>query len=537
MNKTNASSSQTWAITLFAIGVFMAALDNGIISAALTTINRSFDVLPNWGAWGVTLYTLGLAISVPIVGKLSDRYGRKKLFIIEIAIFGLGSLLVALSPNFTFYLIARFIQAMGGGGIFIIGSSYVLSTLPVEKQGKALGMLGGMNGIAAVLGPNIGSIILDLTDSWHWLFLINVPIAIALVIFGFLKLEETKDPTPGKLDLLGTILLSLAILGIMYGLTNLEGVNFFESLLQPNVFGFILAGIVLLAVCLGHESKLEKRGGDPILPFNLLRQPRYLLTLIIGSLSGALLAAMIFIPAFSEQVLSIASENAGYWMTPLALAAGVGAGMGGVISDKRGPIIAIIISGIVSAIGFFLFPAWVDLKWHFIVASIVAGFGMGVILGAPLNMLATEKLDANKGSALATLSLVRTIGMSLAPTIYAGFIARGFNEMPTLFEKEFPGILQNNIAEANLSNEAMGELQQLMVQTQGGQIATSDMNSLLNSVQDPTLKEVLSNSVQQISTLAAQNGYGGLFMSGAIIAIFILAVTFILAPVRKKALD
>ena len=194
---TNTKSSQTWAITLFAIGVFMAALDNGIISAALTTINSSFEVDASWGAWGVTLYTLGLAISVPIIGKLSDRYGRKKLFIFEIALFGIGSLLVALSPNFTFYLVARFIQAMGGGGIFIIGSSHVLSTLPAEKQGKALGMLGGMNGIAAVLGPNLGSIILDLTDSWHWLFLINVPIAIFLIIMGFLKLEETKDPAPG----------------------------------------------------------------------------------------------------------------------------------------------------------------------------------------------------------------------------------------------------------------------------------------------------------------------------------------------------
>lgn len=154
-DQTASSSSATCVITLFAIGIFMAALDNGIISAALTTINSSFDVDANWGAWGVTLYTLGLAISVPIVGKLSDR-GRKKLFIIEIALFGIGSLLVALSPNFAFYLTARFIQAMGGGGIFIIGSSHVLSTLPKEKQGKALGLLGCMNGIAAVIGPNLG---------------------------------------------------------------------------------------------------------------------------------------------------------------------------------------------------------------------------------------------------------------------------------------------------------------------------------------------------------------------------------------------
>src|SRR5690606_20903078 len=106
----NQSSNATWTLTLFCIGVLMSALDNGIISAALTTINSSFDVSANWGAWGVTIYTLGLAISIPIVGKISDRYGRKKLFIVEITLFGLGSLLVALSPNFVFYLISRFIQ-------------------------------------------------------------------------------------------------------------------------------------------------------------------------------------------------------------------------------------------------------------------------------------------------------------------------------------------------------------------------------------------------------------------------------------------
>lgn len=91
--------SQKWAISLFTIGVFMAALDNGIISAALTTINESFSVSPSWGSWGITLYTLGLSVSVPIVGKLSDRYGRKKLFLIEVCLFGLGSLLVALSQS------------------------------------------------------------------------------------------------------------------------------------------------------------------------------------------------------------------------------------------------------------------------------------------------------------------------------------------------------------------------------------------------------------------------------------------------------
>lgn len=533
------NNTQTWAILLFSIGVFMAALDNGIISAALTTINSSFDVTPNWGAWGITLYTLGLAVSVPIVGKLSDRYGRKRLFIVEIAIFGIGSLLVALSPNFTFYLIARFIQALGGGGIFIIGSSHILSTLPVEKQGKALGMLGGMNGIAAVLGPNLGSVLLDLTGSWHFLFLINVPIAIALVILGFLKLEETKDATGGKLDLLGTILLSMAILGIMYGLTNIEGVNFFKSLLDLKVYGYVLAGIILLLVLLFHESRLEKRGGDPILPLRLLSKSSYLLTLLIGAFSGALLAGMIFIPAFSEQVLGIAQENAGYWLTPLALAAGMGAAMGGMFVDKKGPIFAVLLSGIISAIGFLLFPMWIEAKWQFIIASSVAGFGMGIILGAPLNILATEKLESDKGTALATLSLSRQIGMTIAPTIYAGFIARGFNQIPTIFQNDFPKILQDNIREANISEAGLMEFQSLSAQvTSAGEIISQEtMSQALTQIQDQELLEVIQTSVNQVTTVAAQDGYGGLFYSAVVIASLIIITTLILIPIRKRSLQ
>ncbi len=532
-------SSQSWAIVLFSIGVFMAALDNGIISAALTTINDSFDVSPNWGAWGVTLYTLGLAISVPIIGKLSDRYGRKKLFIIEIAIFGLGSLLVALSPNFTFYLIARFIQALGGGGIFIIGSSHVLSTLPPEKQGKALGMLGGMNGIAAVLGPNIGSILLDLTGSWHFLFLINVPIAITLIILGFLKLEETADPTPGKLDLLGTILLSFAILGIMYGLTNIEGVQFLDSLLQPNVYGFIVGGIAIFILLLIYEGKIEKRGGDPILPILLLKQPTFLLTLLIGAFSGALLAGMIFVPAFSEQVLGIAQENAGYWMTPLALAAGVGAAVGGILVDKKGPILAVFMSGLISAIGFLLFPTWIEVKWQFVVSSSIAGLGMGIILGAPLNILATEKLLTDKGTALATLSLTRQIGMTIAPTIYAGFIARGFNELPTLFKNDFTGILQNNIQNSGISQEGLKELETITtsISAEGNDFSQEAMSEVIGQIHDPGLKQAILDSLQQVTVTAAQNGYGGLFYSAVVIALLVLIATFILIPIRRKSLQ
>lgn len=535
MSKKRMESS-TWAITLFCIGVFMAALDNGIISAALTTINRSFDVSDNWGAWGVTIYTLGLAISVPIVGKISDRYGRKKLFVVEIALFGLGSLLVALSPNFGFYLVARFIQSMGGGGIFIIGSSHVISTFPAEKQGKALGILGGMNGIGAVLGPNLGSMILDLTDNWHYLFLINVPIAAILVILGSLKIVETKEPTVGKLDLFGTILLSLSVLGIMYGLTNID-TDFWDSVVQPEVYGFILAGVVLFIALIFYDRSLEKRNGDPVLPVHLLAHSKYLLTLCVGLLSGGLLAGMIYIPSFSEKVLGVAAEYSGYWMTPLAIASGFGAAFGGMIVDKKGPIIPVFLSGLISGIGFLLFPTWIDEKWQFLISSCIAGLGLGILLGAPLNILATERLEKDKGTAIAGLSLSRQIGMTIMPTIYAGFIARSFNNLPNLFKDNFGDILQKNMEKANLSPEAMQEFQQMM-SSMGTMKSTSniDFSSMLDRIQDPTLRDVIQSSVDQITLMAAQNGYNGLFYATVVVSVLVIILAFILKPVRDKSL-
>lgn len=532
LTETKQLEVNKWVLPLFMIGVFMAALDNGIISAALTTINDTFEVNPNWGAWGVTIYTLGLAISVPIIGKLSDRYGRKKLFLVEIALFGLGSLSVALSPTFTIYLISRLVQALGGGGIFIIASSHILSTMPVEKQGKALGALGGINGIASLIGPNLGSILLDWTGNWHILFLINVPIAIALLYFGATKLTETTGDPKGKLDMFGTILLSLSILSIMYGLTNLEGVDIIESLLSAKVYGFILAGIFIFAILLAYEAKAETRGTDPILPFHLIKRTPFLLTLVIGALSGALLASMIFIPAFTEQVLGVAQSKSGYWMTPLAVAAGIGAGMGGAFTDKKGPIYTVILSAVISIIGYLLIATVTDKLWIFVLTSLVAGLGIGIILGAPLNILATESAGKDKGSALAVLSLVRQIGMTIAPTIYAGFIARSFNELPSLFAKDLPNKLQENMQNANLSAEAQAEFGQLMASAS----KDTDFKQLASSIQDPTLKEVIENTVKEITLTASQNGYNGLFLSATAAAILILITVAILAPIRKKKL-
>lgn len=493
----------------------MAALDNGIITASLTTLISSFKVSPNWGAWTITIYTLGLAISVPIVGKMSDRFGRKKLFLIEVALFGLGSLCVALSTTFPLFLAARFLQSMGGGGIFIIASSFILNTFPKEKQGRALGMLGGMNGIASILGPNIGSFILSITGSWHWLFLINLPIAIFLLFAGYKYINEEQVLTEGKLDWSGVLLLSTGIVSLMYSLTTLDGVNVLQSMANTKFLAFAGAGLILLITLYFVEKGVEKRGVDPILPTSLLSIATFRWTLLLAMLSGGILAAVIFIPAYIEQYLNVSSSVAGYWFTPLALASGVGAGSGGVLVDKKGPIFTLSFGSILAIIGFLLFPLWVTAIWQMVIASCLVGVGFGIMLGAPINVLATENTTGDKGIALATTSLARQTGMILGPNLYAGFLARSF--------MTFGDEAQKRLAEAHITVPPgmMGQM--------GNSTDVSAIREAFEKIPMPQVRDVL---IQTLHDVVAK-GYNGLFWSSVVISSIMLVGVLILGNVRK----
>lgn len=437
-SQITSAHSQRWAIVLFTIGVFMAGLDNGIISTALTTINRSFNVSPSWGAWSITLYTLGIAISAPIIGKLSDRYGRKRMFLIEISLFGLGSLFVALSPTFTILLLSRFIQAIGGGGIFIIGSSYILVTLPEERQGRALGLLGGMHGLSAIIGPNLGAVILQLTGTWQWMFIINIPIALLLLLLGAVMIQETYSETSDTLDITGTMILSLSILLFMLGLTQLEGKSLQTIFTDVRMAILFINALFLFVILLLYEHNLERRNLDPIISVSLLSGRFFQLTLLTALFSGGFLAGIIFIPSYIQQVFQVPVENAGFWLTPLAFSSTLGAGLGGFLTDRFGAERTVVISGVIGAAGFGLFPIWVHSDMSFVIASIIAGLGLGILLGAPLNVLVRKSAQPHEqGSALGILSLSRQIGLTLFPSLFAGYITGGMKEIGPVMRSKY----------------------------------------------------------------------------------------------------
>lgn len=423
------TKNKTFALSLFILGVFITALDNGIISSALSTINYSFGVAEVQGIWGITLYTLGMAISTPIVGKLADRYGRKRLFVFEIILFAVGSLLVAWTPTFEFFLGARLIQSFGGGGIYIIASSHILSTYSPTQQGKLLGALGAVNGIASVVGPNLGAVILKITGHWNWLFMINIPIALFVVVAGLIVIPETKAASSQKLDYKGLILLTFGIFSMMVGITNLKSNQFLHSFSEVSVWGAFLLGIIFFVLFIQIEKGIDSKT-DPFLPYQLIKNKGFLLTILMGLLSGTLIAVFVLIPSFVEQRYGIPADTSGIWMSGIGIGSIIGAMLGGMLVAKWGATKTLIVSGTLSTVGFALLAYISPNLIMFILSSTVAGIGFGMLMGAPFQVLMKEIAGKkDRTVALGTLSVSRQVGLTLAPTLYATLIQGGFTKL------------------------------------------------------------------------------------------------------------
>ncbi|PHK50029.1 MFS transporter [Staphylococcus edaphicus] len=497
------------------IGVFMAALDNGIISAALTTINQSFEITAQMGSWGITIYTLGMAVTTPIAGKLADMYGRKKVFIVEVILFGLGSLLVALSPNYTFFIIARLIQSFGGGGLFVIASSHIISTYKKERHGSMLGGLGAMNGIASVLGPNIGSLLINVSGTWHWLFLINVPVAIMIIIFMVIKMPETQEKVKSKIDKYAISVFSLSTLLMMFSINNIQTGHISESILSLSVIGLFILAIIGYGMMILIEYRNEATDVDSFLPFYLLRKPAFSITLMMGILSGMLIGSIIFIPSFVENVLHVSAANSGYWMTPLALASGVGASMGGKIVDKKGPIFALIMASIISIAGFGGLAFFIYEAIAFFTFSIIAGLGFGFTIGAPMTVLATRSADSSKNNStvIGTLSVSRQVGITIAPTLFSTFIQFGYSHMGSK--------IKSNLDAAHYNMSDMPH--SLVKSMQHGSGNMTEILDQVHHISNDSMKHAITKGIVDATHLA----YMPVFVTAAIASIIIMLLVLI----------
>ncbi|WP_075983130.1 MFS transporter [Bacillus massilinigeriensis] len=403
-NKLQMQSKQkSLVLSIYLTGIFMGALDHGIVGPALSSIVSTFGINTSWGVWSFTIYTLLFAVSIPLMGKFSDRFGRKRIFMIGILLFGLGSLLSAVAPNFLTFLVGRSIQAIGTGGIFPITAAYITVSYLTEERAKAMGWIGVVFGLGSIMGPIVGGYIIQ-NYAWQWIFLINVPISI-LVVFSMsvMKLPQTISKKP--IDYLGIILITGIILSVMLGIT-LKNVP------------ILIIGLLIVPFFI----KTEKHSQDPIIKLNYFKSKYVLIILTLSLMSGFIMAStMNLLPLYIETNFDVTKAQSSYGVAPLAIASMAASLIGGYLVTKWGARNILFLGFAITLIGSlsFIFPITYSLL---LVSAAITGFGIGIIIGAPLNILVIQGTSMEEaGSAVGLLSLFRSLGSTIGPTI-AGII-------------------------------------------------------------------------------------------------------------------
>ncbi|MCQ2751821.1 MAG: MFS transporter, partial [Coriobacteriales bacterium] len=374
------------------------------------------------------------------MGKFADKFGRKYIYLLCVFLFGLGSLICGLSQNvgnFWVLIVGRAIQAIGGGGIMPVATAEFGTAFPEEKRGMALGLVGAVYGVANVFGSSAGSLIMDIFghENWQFIFYVNIPICAFILIMGFLKLPNSREEDVKPIDWGGIVVLTLATLSLLIGLKNIDFFDIGNSIQSMDVWPYLLAFIILLPIFILIERKVT----DPVMNINYFKNPSIVITLICSLAAGILMMATAFLPQFCENAARIASGSGGYFIIILGLFAGAGGPMSGKMIDKMGvkPVLGMGFGVAAAGCAYLSFIACPNPNmFNIVVSLILLGFGLGFTMGTPLNYMMLQKTDDKEAnSALATLSLVRSIGTAVAPAIMVAFIAHaGANMQDNLME-------------------------------------------------------------------------------------------------------
>ncbi len=405
-------------LALLFIGVFMGSLDIGIVGPALPAVQSFFGVDERLISWIFSIYLLFFMIGTPLMAKLSDIYGRRTVYVLDVSIFALGSLITVMSTSFWMILLGRAIQGFGAGGIFPVAAAFIGDTFPPEKRGGALGIIGSVWGFSGILGPIIGALLLNY--GWEWLFIINLPIAALVVVLSYWILPVTKKLERTNFDWTGTILLALLVTSLALGVNQINTNNFLGSLFSLRVWPFLVLAVIFLLLLV----KTERKASDPVVQIGLYRNREVKLATSIAIGTGLSQTAMIFMPALAVVALSLTTSQASLMVIPLVLALGISAPVIGRLLDRYGTRIIMVGGTLLLAGGLFLLSKSATSFYLFIICGVTIGLGLGTVLGSPLRyIMLTETPASQRASGQALINFNSSAGQLVGGTLIGAVIA------------------------------------------------------------------------------------------------------------------
>ncbi|HQK37359.1 MAG TPA: MFS transporter [Bacteroidales bacterium] len=403
-------------VLLFA-GVLMGALDIAIIGPALPAIKSFFSLSDRELPWLFNIYVLMNLIGTPLMGKFSDLYGRRIIYVINLLLFALGSLLVIASHNFSLLLVGRGIQGFGAGGIFPVASAVIGDMVPKEKQGTALGWIGAVFGLAFIIGPVLGGILLPF--GWRWIFIINIPFALIIIYYAWKLLPSVKKHVWHRPDWKGMILLIASLSLFAYGMNQIDTNRFWNSLLEPRIIASLIAAVLILPVFYFQQ----KSSVSPTFNLSLLTSKQLLITYLIAFTAGLGEISTVYLPSLAVNAFHITESNASFMLLPLVITLFIFSPVAGRLIDRTEVRIVLLAGIILLASGLFSLYFFALSKTSFYVSSSVIGAGLSFLLGAPLRyIINNETTEESRASGQSILTLFTSTGQILGAAFAGGLI-------------------------------------------------------------------------------------------------------------------
>lgn len=390
---------------------FLAALDTTILATAMPTIVSDLGGLSLY-SWVFSVYMISTAVSTPVWGKLADTFGKRRIFVIVVVIFLGGSVLCGLSRNMLQLIIFRSIQGIGSGGLMSVPFSLISMVFPTSERGKALGFLSSAWGISSVLGPIIGSFIVQ-NFAWQWVFYVNLPVGIAAIAIVVLAYREEVVHHKSAIDYLGAFLLSVAIVSLML-MTLWAGKGQGPLDLE---FAATMAVLLTSAVWfLRHEASVD----NPILDLHFFRQRAFWVGNLIAFMSSfGVFGVIAYMPLFAKNILGGTSIEAGVVVTSMSFVWATSSMVAGRVVYTLGEKKLIRIGMMLLLLGFVLmeFTTTSSSMLFLSLCMVAAGVGMG--MQTPALLLSVQhSVDARHvGVATSTQMLARTIGGAIGVSV------------------------------------------------------------------------------------------------------------------------
>jgi EmrB/QacA subfamily drug resistance transporter len=359
------------------VGMIMVILDSTVVNVAMPNLIEYFHTSVSTMQWAITAYTLALSAVIPLAGWLTDRFGAKQIFLITIVLFTIGSILCSLAQTPEQLILYRIIQGIGGGMVSPIGMAIIFRLAPPGKQGSIMGVLGIPMMLGPAIGPTLSGFLIEYA-SWHWIFLINLPIGIIAVLVGIKYLPKFERKAVPALDIAGMLLAPIAFATLAYAVS--EGGKDWGS--TQAITGLIVGGIALILFIF-----VELRHKQPLLELRVFGSSDFTRGIIISWLSMmALFGSFLLVPMYLQMVKGFSPLKSGLMSIPQVLMSGMLMPLGGRLFDKIGArLLAIIGLGLVSAGLFQLSQISVDTgTGYVIIALMLTGAGMGLSM-MPVN--------------------------------------------------------------------------------------------------------------------------------------------------------